>query len=131
MTKISISAAVLAALTLTGVAASHAEPIRQRSYTSLQAISHSFGSKRAVGYFASEGGACAVTMFLAEAEEGHEALSASRVKVTVRPGEKVELASGEGEGIAVTCGKDASAVELSQTRFSSPALTTATVATTQ
>jgi hypothetical protein len=94
------------------------------SYASLQAISHSFGSKRAVGYFAPQNGACAVTMFLAEAEDGHIAPSAARIKFSVKPGDSAELSSVEGKGLEVKCGKDAAAVEVRQT-----GLTTASAAT--
>jgi hypothetical protein len=102
-----------------GPSVGHADPAAQRSYGANQGISQTFGSKRAVGYFAAKDGACALTMFLAEAEDGHVAPSAARVKLTVRPGETVELGSVEGEAIQVKCGKDASAVELQQTSFTS------------
>jgi hypothetical protein len=86
-----------------------------RSFGVNQAISYSFGSKRAVGYFAAQDGACALTMFLAEANDGHVAPSAARVTLTVKPGNSAQLASVEGQGLEVTCGADAAAMEVRQT----------------
>jgi hypothetical protein len=115
MMKSILAAAALAGLAATAIATSaEADQPGSRSYVATQAINHSFGSKRAVGYFAAQNGACALTMFLAEAEEGHVAPSAARVKVTVKPGESAELASAEGQSLEVKCGKDAAAVEIRQ-----------------
>jgi hypothetical protein len=115
MMKSILAAAALVGLAATAIATSaEADQAGARSYAATQAINHSFGSKRAVGYFAAQNGACALTMFLAEAEEGHVAPSAARVKVTVKPGESAELASVEGQSLEVKCGKDAAAVEIRQ-----------------
>lgn len=111
-TKNILSAAVLVALTA-GIATANAQQAA-RSYGASQAINHSFGSKRAIGYFAAKDGACALTMFVAEAEDGHVAPTAARVKFTVKAGESAELASAEGQNLEVKCGKDAAAVEVRQ-----------------
>jgi hypothetical protein len=94
-----------------------------RSYTARQAISHSFGSKRAIGYFAAQNGACALTLYLAEAGDGHAAPSAARVKFTVKPGDSAQLSSVEGDGLDVKCGKDAAAVEVRKTGMTTAAST--------
>jgi hypothetical protein len=86
-----------------------------RSFGVTQAISYSFGSKRAVGYFAAQDGACALTMFLAEAEDGHVAPSATRLTFVVKPGDSAQLASAEGQGLEVKCTPGAGSVEVRQT----------------
>src|SRR5262245_26377835 len=69
MSRILIAAIFSLAAVVTLTVAGRAEPPvgGATRYTSAQAISHSFGSKRAVGYFAAQDGNCALTMFLAEA----------------------------------------------------------------
>jgi hypothetical protein len=117
--------ATIVGLAAAGVGAAHAmETAGARSYASQQAISYSFGSKRAVGYFAAQNGTCALTMFLAEAEDGYIAPSAARIKFTVKPGESAELSSVEGQNLEVKCGKDAAAVEVRQTGLTTAAVTT-------
>jgi hypothetical protein len=117
MTRILIAALFTVTAVFGLTVAGRAEQPDTRVYASSQAISHAFGSKRAVGYFAPQNGACALTMFLTEAEDGHVAPSAPRIRFTVKPGDSAELASAEGQGLQVTCGKDASAVEVRQTAF--------------
>jgi hypothetical protein len=121
-----ILAAAAAGIALAAIigAADAGETAGVRSYTARQAISHSFGSKRAIGYFSAQNGACALTLYLAETEDGHIAPSAARVTFIVKPGDSAQLASVEGDGIEVTCGKDAAAVDVRQT-----VLTTASVST--
>jgi hypothetical protein len=123
MTRI-LAAAFLTLTAVIGltVAGRADEPDASR-YTSAQAINHSFGSKRAVGYFASQDGNCALTMFLAEAEDGHVAPSAARIRLTVKPGDAAELTSAEGGSIEVRCGKNAGAVEVRSTGLKTAAAT--------
>ena len=92
-----------------------------RGYAPSQAISHPFGSKRAVGYFAAKDGNCAMTMFLTEAEDGHVAPSAARIRFTVKPGDSAELASAEGAGLEVKCAENGAAVEVRQTSLTASA----------
>ena len=124
MTRILIAAF----LTLAGVigltASGRADDQAPSRYTSAQAISHSFGSKRAVGYFAAQNGNCALTMFLAEAEDGHVAPSAARIRMTVKPGDAAELTSAEGGSIEVRCGQNAGAVEVRSTGMKTAAAAT-------
>jgi hypothetical protein len=117
--------ATLIALAAFGIPSAQAgETAGLRSYTAHQAISHSFGSKHAIGYFAAQNGACALTLYLTEAEDGHIAPSAARVTFTVKPGDSAQLSSVEGRGLEVTCGKDAAAMDVRQT-----VMTTASVST--
>ena len=110
MMKTMLAAAAFAALAI--IPSAEADPAGPRSYAATQAINHIFGSKRAVGYFLTQDGACALTMFLVEAEDGHVAPSSARVKVKMKPGESAELASADGQNLKVECGKDAAAVEV-------------------
>ncbi len=117
----SIAKTLAAAALLAGFAASATAPAQAgqepaiRTFAAKQAISYSFGSKRAVGYFAPQAGACALTVFLAEANDGHVAPSATKLTVTVKPGDSTQLASVEGQGLEVTCGAGAALVEVRQT----------------
>jgi hypothetical protein len=86
-----------------------------RSYGVAQAISYSFGSKRTVGYFTAREGVCALTMFLADADEDSAARSATKMTVTVKPGHSAQLASVEGHGLDVACSADATSVEVRRT----------------
>jgi hypothetical protein len=109
---------------LTASFASQAEQTGSRSYHSAEAISHAFGSKRAVGYFAPENGACALTMFLTEAEDGYLAPSSARIRFAVQPGEAAELGSAEGQALEVRCSEGAAAVEVHQIRLTAAAAAT-------
>jgi hypothetical protein len=109
---------------LTASFAGHAEQAVSRSYHSTEAISHAFGSKRAVGYFAPQNGACALTMFLTDAEDGYLAPPPARIRFAVKPGEAAELSSADGPALEVKCTAGAAAVEVRQIP-----LTTAAAAT--
>ena len=107
--------AVGALLALASVPAVHAEQdVATRSFGEHQAISYSFGSKRAVGYFAAHEGTCSLSMFLADASEDVPP-SATRVSMKVKPGDSAQLASVEGQGLEVTCGVGAASVDVRQT----------------
>ena len=82
-----------------------------------QAISQYFGSKHAVGYFLQQGGTCAMTVFLSEDTDGRTSPTATRVKFTVKPGEKAEFGSVETQTLEVTCGTDAATVEVRNGSF--------------
>ncbi len=123
MTKSLFAASLLSGMAMAAFIPAHAEQSDMQSYASSQAISHAFGSKKAVGYFAQQNGACALTMFLTEAEDGHIAPSAARIRFTVKPGESAELSSVEGQALQVKCGPNAAAVEVRQTGLTTAAVT--------
>lgn len=81
-------------------------------YQPAQAISHYFGSKHAVGYFQQTDGKCAMTVFISEDTDGRTSPSATRVRFTVKPGEKAEFGSIETQTLEVSCGTDAATVEV-------------------
>ncbi len=96
-----------AALLSTGAAAGDAG-----LYRPAQGLSHVFGSKHAVGYFLQRNGACAVNLFLAENTGEDAGPSASRLQLTVMPGDNVKLSSAEGQTIEMKCGDGAATLEV-------------------
>jgi hypothetical protein len=106
--------ALLALASVTAPAAQAGQDAAPRSFGQHQAISYSFGSKRAVGYFAAHEGTCSLSMFLADASDDVPP-SATRVSVNVKPGDSAQLASAEGQGLEVTCGAGAASVDVRQT----------------
>ena len=81
-------------------------------YRPAQGLSHFFGSKHAVGYFLQKNGACAVNLFLAENAGEDAGPSASRLELTVMPGDNVKLSSVEGQTIEMKCGDGAATLEV-------------------
>ena len=82
------------------------------SYGPIQAISYVLGSKRAVGYFSAEDGACQVTLMVAEDIDPDVAmpLSAARLRVALQPGQTVQLDSDERKFLDLTCGPGAQSI---------------------
>jgi hypothetical protein len=111
----------VACMALTGVIMTNARAERTASgdqYKAAQGIIETFGSKHAVGYFAQQDGACAMTLFLAEAnDEGNRVPTAARVRINVKAGDKAELGSVEGQSVEIVCGSDASTVEVRHGTF--------------
>ncbi len=86
-------------------------------YKPAQAITHYFGSKHAVGYFLQSSGTCAMTIFVSEDADGRTSPSATRMRFSLRPGEKAEFGSVETQTLEVTCGTDAATVEVRNGTF--------------
>jgi hypothetical protein len=84
-----------------------------------QAITRYFGSKHAAGYFLQQGGTCAMTLFIAEDTGGRVSPSATRLKFSMRPGEKAEPGSVETQTLEVSCGTGAATVEVRSGNFQS------------
>lgn len=109
-------AGALAFSALVGVSgnAAHAGSMGEPAvYKPVQAISHYFGSKHAVGYYLAQDGACAMTVFISEDTDGRAtAPSATRMKFTVKAGDKAELGSVEAQTLEITCGTNAASVEV-------------------
>lgn len=107
-------AAVYAALVTGGLAVAAAAPTTtdgdaradEATFRPLQALTYTLGSKHAVGYFEQKDGQCSLTLMVAEAIDPmvETPLSAARVKLTMLPGQAADLASEEGQSIAITCG---------------------------
>jgi hypothetical protein len=81
-------------------------------YRPAQALTMSFGSKIAAGYFLEKEGACAVNIFVAEDTGDGSGPSASRLQVKVAPGENVRLNSVEGQVVEFKCGAKAATLEV-------------------
>lgn len=109
-------AGALAVSALAGVSSNAAQAgslMEPAVYKPIQAISHYFGSKHAVGYYQAQGGACAMTVFISEDTDGlTTAPSATRMKFTVKAGDKAELGSVEAQTLEISCGADAQTVEV-------------------
>jgi hypothetical protein len=106
-----LALAGLASLAATTFSAGAAE--RNPSiYRPAQAVTLSFGSKIAAGYFLEKEGVCAVSVFVAENTGDSSGPSASRLQVKVAPGENVRLNSVEGQAVEFKCGAGAATLEV-------------------
>ncbi len=103
-------------LMLGGVAAGVAQAENKADhavYKPAESISYNFGSTHAVGYFSQQNGVCALTMFVTENAADDETIPpATLVKFAVKPGDKADLRSVEGQAIEIKCGMDASTMEV-------------------
>lgn len=77
----------------------------QARYAPIQAITYEVGSKLMTGYFVEQGGICVVTLMIIEKSDPEEllAVSPTRVRVTLNPGEVVGFDSEEGRSLNFTC----------------------------
>jgi hypothetical protein len=77
----------------------------QERYRALQNLSHEFGSKFASGYFEARAGACLVTLMVIERSPPDEPLplTATRLRLTLNPGQIAGLDSEEGRSLNFTC----------------------------
>lgn len=81
----------------------------EAQYAPIQSISYEFGSKSVSGYFVQQAATCVVTLMVAEKSdpEAPLALSPTRVRLVLNPGQTAGLDSEEGRSLNVTCGADA------------------------
>jgi hypothetical protein len=96
----------------------------EATFKPLQALTYTLGSKQAVGYFQQKDGQCALTLMIAEAlsPTTAAALSAARVNLTMLPGQVADLASEEGQSIAITCGSYGGSVNVTRNNAAVDAL---------
>lgn len=88
-------------------------PVEDKAaYAPIQSISYEFGSKSMSGYFVQQSGACLVTLMIIEKSDPDEllALSPTRVRLTLSPGQVAGLDSEEGGSLNFTCGVGATAL---------------------
>jgi hypothetical protein len=85
-------------------------------YLPIQSISYHFGSKLTSGYFVQQDGACFVMLMIAENTGSEEvlALSPTRVRLILYPGEIAGLDSEEGRSLNFTCGEEAKTLLVSE-----------------
>ena len=93
----------------TAVSAASMTPPGQATYLPMQAMTYDLGSKAAIGYFVSEGGACHVVMMIGEKSDAETAStsSAARLRLALLPGQRAGVDSEEGRSIDLTCGDGA------------------------
>jgi hypothetical protein len=118
--KIAGVSAAVAGVALMGFVAGGARAEKEVGdvYKPAQGIIETFGSKHAIGYFARQDGACAMTLFLAEAtSDGERVPTAARVRLNVKAGDKAELGAVEGQSLELACGADAASVEIRHGNF--------------
>jgi hypothetical protein len=125
--KYAIIGAAIAGVAVAGVVAGGARAEKKAAldvYKPAQGIVETFGSKHTIGYFVQKDGACAMTLFLAEAAADGESVPASaRVRLNVKAGDKAELGAVEGQSLELTCGTDAASVEVRHGSFKAAYLT--------
>ena len=87
----------------------HADSAR---YRPIENISYDFGSKSMSGYFVRQGPVCRVSLMVIEREDPDQPshVTATRVRLTMDPGQVAGLDSEEGDSLNFTCGKDAAEV---------------------
>ena len=109
-----LGSAVVFAATLASSTAltASSEAVQEVSYKPIQAISRVLGSKRAVGDFSRDGDACYVTLMVAEEVDLDVAMppSAARIRVSLMPGQTVQVDSDERKFLDITCGPEAQTV---------------------
>jgi hypothetical protein len=94
------------------------------AYKPAQAIVETLGSKQAIGYYAQNDGACAVTLFIGEAASDEGRIpTAARLRVNVKAGDKAELATAEGQSVEISCTANAAAVEVRREGFKAASVT--------
>ena len=81
----------------------------QARYLPIQSIHYDFGSKSMSGYFVKRYFNCHVTLMVIEKSDPEEplALSATRVRLVLSPGQVAGLDSEEGRSLNFTCSDDA------------------------
>lgn len=78
-------------------------------YKPVQSISYEFGSKSMSGYFLQDASACLVTLMISEKGDPEKslAMSPTRVRLALNPGQIAGIDSEEGWSLNFTCGADA------------------------
>lgn len=86
----------------------------QKTFKPLHGISLHVGSKHAVGYFVPEGGACQLTLVVAEEPNENQVLTLTptRFRATVKAGQHVRFDTGEGKELAFYCAQSATAMSV-------------------
>jgi hypothetical protein len=79
---------------------------KERKYDPIEAMTYRLGANKLSGYFRQINGKCAMTLMLfknIDPAAGAPDNSASRVQVSVLPGEQAQIDSAEGEGVTLSC----------------------------
>lgn len=111
-------AALALGLAVSGASMANApQGTRTEVYKAHYALSYVLGSKRAIGYFTRTAGVCRVTLMIAEAVDPDVVTptSATRLVMSMRPGESAGVSSAENESITLTCGDGAETMQVTYT----------------
>jgi hypothetical protein len=87
--------------------------LEDRKYDPIEAISYALGGNKLSGYFQQVNGKCALTLMLFKNIDAAEVApdnSASRVQVSLAPGEQARVDSAEGKGVRLNCNGHAETV---------------------
>jgi hypothetical protein len=102
-----------AGLTFAGERTGRPQDPMAETFAAAEVIRQELGSKRTVGYFVNVNGNCRVTFVVAEAPRIGEAEPApARITMSLRPGEQADLAGDNGDGLILSCGKDAKTIRV-------------------
>jgi hypothetical protein len=87
---------------------------RELRVAPLKGITLSVGSKRAIGYFAANSGACDLTLHIADAYSDDVAVPTKpvRVSVAVVAGTSARVDTADGPALALSCSADATVMTL-------------------
>lgn len=92
-------------------------PAQADVYQPISGMTYAVGSNGFLGYFRQAAGKCALTLMLFETTDGNGGVpdsSAAQVQVSIPPGDKVKIASAEGENLMLNCDADAQTVSVSR-----------------
>jgi hypothetical protein len=87
--------------------------LEDRKYNPIEAMTYALGANKLSGYFQPVNGKCAMTLMLfknVDAAADAPDNAASRVQVSVAPGEQARVDSAEGEGVKLNCNSRAETV---------------------
>jgi hypothetical protein len=103
------AAGALAALTLAGISARAGQaPTNFGPVGPSEPILATIGGQRVIAFFLPERGSCAVNAIIWKDAGVDAPYASSRIKVSLRPGEMIQLESGLRHSMNLLCGADAS-----------------------
>ena len=107
-----VAGALLALLTVNAPARADDPTTNVGPVPAREPILATIGGQRLIAFFVPERGSCAVSAIIWK-DAGVEApYASSRVKVSLRPGEMIQLESGVQQPVNLLCGADASTLAL-------------------
>ena len=110
--KISASVAFAGLALVKGAVPVSAESsvIRLKVFAPLKGVTLDVGSKRAIGYYTANSGACELTLMIADAyrDDGSAATQPVRVKTTVGSGTSARVDTQDGPSLQFACAPGAS-----------------------
>jgi len=103
------AAGALAALTVAGVPARADQPlINLGPVGPYEPILVTVGTQRVIAFYVPERGACAVNAVVWKDGDPDAPYASSRVRISLKPGQMVQLDGGQRQSMSLLCGADAS-----------------------